>query len=357
MPAGVTYSWVDPEFAQSALRTTGYKTSQVKVIYADGSNDIVLATVHVTGMAETAAPTPQPITIDADNPYLPDNLNNPDSPTPAIDPSTLPSGTLVRFPDGVEPKNLTPGDHPTQIEIDYPDGTSTIVPTIIHVPAKSQTPGNEDSLMPGYLMPGNSNGSMPSANSNVSLPNSELPSVPTTPAANNNGTVTVPGATAEGTNSNKAAVKTNNDHDQEVPPAPSVHQKLVIYIGKNGRIVKRAYIAVGRGYQSVERLFKLAKDKLPKGYQATGKVKKVAKHLDVWVSKKGQPNNKRAPRTKDVLYITKDGKIVKRTRIKGDVNKLAQSKMPKGYHISGISRVHNHYDVWVKKNRKQEKKG
>ena len=104
----------------------------------------------------------------------------------------------------------------------------------------------------------------------------------------------------------------------------------------------------------METLLRLAKakDKMPKGYQATGKARKVAKHLDVWVTKKGQPGNKKAPRTKDVLYITKDGKIVKRTRITGDVNKLAKSKLPKGYKISGINRVNNHYNIWVKKSGK-----
>ncbi|KRL79236.1 hypothetical protein FC57_GL002113 [Lactobacillus ultunensis DSM 16047] len=49
------------------------------------------------------------------------------------------------------------------------------------------------------------------------------------------------------------------------------------------------------------------------------------------------------------MYITKDGKIVKRTRITGSVSKLAKSKLPKGYKITGIDRVHNHYNVWIKK--------
>lgn len=118
-----------------------------------------------------------PITVDSDNPYLPDNLNDPDASTPAIDPSTLPSGTLVRFPDGVEPKNMTPGDHPTQIEIDYPDGTATVVPTIIHIPAASENTAKGESLMmpnsSDLGMSGNDSWTMPSGNGDASVPAGE----------------------------------------------------------------------------------------------------------------------------------------------------------------------------------------
>ena len=402
-PAGTTYSWVDPSFAQTALKTPGYKTSQVKITYPDGSENVVLATVHVTTMAETAQPTPLSMTYDPDIGWS-DNLNDPDSLTPAIDPSTLPSGTLVRFPDGVAPTNLTPGDHAVQIEIDYPDGTKSVVPTVIHVPASSENAASGESLMPSFITP-NSNGigmpgsyglGTPSGNGGASaatgevpsVPAESLPSAPVNSATSGGSTVsgptastTVPGAsvgaaageitnvatsangngtgsTTAGASGNTAVDTTNNDHDNEVPTTPGVRQQLVIYIGKSGRIVKKAQIKVGAGYQSLETLLRLAKakDKMPKGYQATGKARKVAKHLDVWVTKKGQPGNKKAPRTKDVLYITKDGKIVKRTRITGDVNKLAKSKLPKGYKISGINRVNNHYNIWVKKSGKQRQK-
>lgn len=153
------------------------------------------------------------------------------------------------------------------------------------------------------------------------------------------------------THANATSADNNAENEEEVP---GVHQKLVIYIGKDGRIVKKAYITVGKGYQSLEQLLKLAraKDKMPRGYKATGKARKVAKHLDVWVSKSGQSGNKKAPRTKDVLYVTKDGKIVKRTRITGSVGKQAKQHLPKGYKMTGLSRVHNHYDIWVKKSRK-----
>ncbi|KRL82293.1 Rib/alpha-like domain-containing protein [Lactobacillus ultunensis] len=399
VPAGTSYSWVDPNFARTALRTKGYKTSQVKVTYADGSESIVLATVHVTSMADDYTPAPLPITYDPDGLGLPGDLNDPDNPTPAIDPSSLPSGTLVRFPAGVNPQNMTPGDHPVQVEVDYPDGTHVIVPTVIHVPAKDTgSANNGDSLFfkpdNSLLTPGASvpTGNVPNApvENSANIPVANEPASPAVPSAGNSGsgditvpTATVPngsttaageatgaettvpgktsvtadntngaaGNTVAGTSDNTTVDTNNNDHDVEIPARAGVHQKLVIYIGKSGRIVKKAYISVGKGYQSLEKLFKLAqdKDKMPKGYKVTGKVKKVAKHLDVWVIKSGQPGNKRAPRTKDVLYITKDGKIVKRTRITGSVSKLAKSKLPKGYKITGIDRVHNHYNVWIKK--------
>lgn len=157
------------------------------------------------------------------------------------------------------------------------------------------------------------------------------------------------------THANATSADNNAENKEEVP---SVHQELVIYIGKDGQIVKKAYITVGKGYQSLEQLLKLAqaKDKMPRGYKATGKARKVAKHLYVWVSKSGQSGNKKAPRTKDVLYVTKDGKIVKRTRITGSVSKQAKQHLPKGYKMTGLSRVHNHYDIWVKKSRKQKRR-
>ena len=152
---------------------------------------------------------------------------------------------------------------------------------------------------------------------------------------------------------NKPIVNNGSDNNEpEVPATPTTHRKLVLYIGKGGRIVKRGYITVTEEDETdltVLTRLAVSKSKLPKGYKATGKVKKVAKHLDVWVSKSGQVGNKRAPRTKDVLYVTKEGKIVKRTRITGSVRKLAKSKLPKGYKITGIDRVNNHYNVWIKK--------
>ncbi|MBE5059154.1 mucin-binding protein, partial [Lactobacillus crispatus] len=158
------------------------------------------------------------------------------------------------------------------------------------------------------------------------------------------------GGTSAGENNSTSTVNTNNN-DSEEPTAPVTYQQLVLYIGKHGRIVKKGYITVSEDNDSLTEMFRLAKvkSKMPKGYKATSKIKKVAKHLDVWVTKKNQPSFNEAPRTKDVLYVAKNGKIVKRTRITGSVRKLAKSKLPKGYKISGIDRVNNHYDVWIKK--------
>ncbi|ADQ59327.1 hypothetical protein LA2_07010 [Lactobacillus amylovorus GRL 1112] len=158
------------------------------------------------------------------------------------------------------------------------------------------------------------------------------------------------GGTSAGENNSTSTVNTNNN-DSEEPTAPVTYQQLVLYIGKHGRIVKKGYITVSEDNDSLTEMFRLAKvkSKMPKGYKATGKIKKVAKYLYVWVTKKNQPSFNEAPRTKDVLYVAKNGKIVKRTRITGSVRKLAKSKLPKGYKISGIDRVNNHYDVWIKK--------
>ena len=158
------------------------------------------------------------------------------------------------------------------------------------------------------------------------------------------------GTTSAGENNSASTVNTNNN-DSEEPKALVTYQQLVLYIGKHGRIVKKGYITVSEDNDSLTEMFRLAKvkSKMPKGYKATGKIKKVAKYLYVWVTKKNQPSFNEAPRTKDVLYVAKNGKIVKRTRITGSVRKLAKSKLPKGYKISGIDRVNNHYDVWIKK--------
>ncbi|ADQ58431.1 adhesion exoprotein [Lactobacillus amylovorus GRL 1112] len=158
------------------------------------------------------------------------------------------------------------------------------------------------------------------------------------------------GGTSDSENNSTSTVNTNNN-DSEEPTAPVTYQQLVLYIGKHGRIVKKGYITVSEDNDSLTEMFRLAKvkSKMPKGYKATGKIKKVAKYLYVWVTKKNQPSFNEAPRTKDVLYVAKNGKIVKRTRITGSVRKLAKSKLPKGYKISGIDRVNNHYDVWIKK--------
>ena len=142
----------------------------------------------------------------------------------------------------------------------------------------------------------------------------------------------------------------SNDGDIIIRVAPITHQKLVLYIGRHGRIVKKAYITVKKDFDSLAELTELAvaKDKMPEGYSASGKVKRVANHLDVWVTKKIQPRFNKAPKTKDVLYVAIDGTIVKKTRITGKVNKKsAQSKLPKGYKIAGIDRVNNHYDIWI----------
>ncbi len=144
----------------------------------------------------------------------------------------------------------------------------------------------------------------------------------------------------------------NSQGDVVIQVVPITYQKLVLYIGRNGRVVKRAYITVNEGKDSLAELTRLAQaeSKMPNGYKASGKIKKVAKHLNVWVGKKKQPSFNRAPKTKDVLYVAADGKIVKKTRITGKVNKKnAQSKLSKGYKIAGIDRVNNHYNVWIKK--------
>ena len=383
VPRGTSYEWLDPNFAQTALRTAGYKYSQVKVSYPDGSDDIVLVTVHVTEMADRYTPDPLPITIDPDSPGLPNNLNDPDNPNPAIDPNTLPSGTLVRFPDGVDPQNMTPGDHPTQVEVDYPDGTHVIVPTVVHVPDKNKQNNNNHGLIPhngdfnepDINTPAINVPAEPSTNP-VEVPENNTPDtqieiiyqegqdkiiarVPYKPSASYNEAIDKTELRSfvqkHMPNNYKLAEDLNaknfiaNGSDIVVQVAPVTYKKLVLYIGRHGRIVKKAYITVRKDSDSLTELTALANGKLPKGYKANGKVKRVAKHLDVWVNKLVQPRFNKAPRTKDVLYVAKDGTVVKQTRITGDVNKLAKSKLPKGYKISGIDRVNNHYDIWLNK--------
>ena len=88
---------------------------------------------------------------------------------------------------------------------------------------------------------------------------------------------------------------------------------------------------------------------MPKGYKMNG-YKKVANHIDVLVSgKKTKPTS----HGKLVLYVRKDGKIIKRAYVTLVANKFskrnAKMHLPKGYKMSGHTHINRHNDVWIVK--------
>ena len=128
------------------------------------------------------------------------------------------------------------------------------------------------------------------------------------------------------------------------------HRQLVLYIDKKGRIVKRVYVVV-KNRQKFTKNFvhDLSKKHQPKGYKMTS-YRKVAKHLDIFVSGK---KTKATDYGKLVLYVGKGGKIIKRANVnetKGRFDKKnAEKHLPKGYKMSNHKHINRHVDVWVNK--------
>ena len=134
------------------------------------------------------------------------------------------------------------------------------------------------------------------------------------------------------------------------------HRQMILFVDKRGRIVKRVYVMVKNKQQFTKKFVKsLANKHLPRHYKMTG-YRKVAKHLDIFVSgKKTKPTS----HGKLVLYVRKGGKIVKRAYV--DLTHHVFSKrnakmhLPKGYQMTGHTHINRHNDVWVVKKHKAHK--
>ena len=127
-----------------------------------------------------------------------------------------------------------------------------------------------------------------------------------------------------------------------------VRRQLVLFVDKRGRIVKRAYVLIKENQKLSNEVVKSLTGKdMPKGYHMTG-YKKVAKHIDIFVSGK---QTKATSHGKLVLYVRKDGKIVKKLNIQLVANKFskrnAKMHLPKDYKMTGHTHINRHNDVWV----------
>lgn len=439
-------TWVDPSFKADALKTSGYHTGRVKVTYADGSSDIVTAIVHVISMADRYNPTPRPVEVDPNNPSHPTDPSDPGNHTSGVDPSTVPSGTHTGWP--TDPSghpvipDQTPGTHPGQIEIHYPDGSHTILPVPVVNPSDRDrytptprpipvTPGENPSDItnptPAEPTPGVDHNSVPSGShtildpsqpaldtttpgthpvhvivvypdgsqsdpieTNIVVPDENTPSYEDTSVGETISPVII------FRDNHDKAIKTLTDKisgyegstipletlkkliAEEMPEGYAldmdleqawregkfvitvnhpiyikivkVRRQLVLFVDKRGRIVKRAYVLIKESQKLSNEVVKSLTGKdMPKGYKMTG-YKKVANHIDVLVSgKKTKPTS----HGKLVLYVRKDGKIIKRAYVTLVANKFskrnAKMHLPKGYKMSGHTHINRHNDVWIVK--------
>ena len=437
-------TWVDPSFKADALKTSGYHTGRVKVTYADGSSDIVTAIVHVISMADRYNPTPRPVEVDPNNPSHPTDPSDPGNHTPGVDPSTVPSGTHTGWP--TDPSghpvipDQTPGTHPGQIEIHYPDGSHTILPIPVVNPSDRDrytptprpipvTPGENPSDItnptPAEPTPGVDHNSVPSGSHTILDPSQPAPDT-TTPGTHPVHVIVVypDGSQSDPIETNIVVPDENtpsyedtsvgetispviifrDNHDkaiktltdkisgyegstipletlkkliaEEMPEGYAldmdleqawregkfvitvnhpiyikivkVRRQLVLFVDKRGRIVKRAYVLIKENQKLSNEVVKSLTGKdMPKGYHMTG-YKKVAKHIDIFVSGK---QTKATSHGKLVLYVRKDGKIVKKLNIQLVANKFskrnAKMHLPKGYKMTGHTHINRHNDVWV----------
>lgn len=455
------YTW---DFAPDTA-THGLKAGRVKVSYSDHSADIVDVLVNVKSMADRFNPTPSPVVVDPNNPSQPTDPSDPHNPTPGVDPSTVPTGTHTGWPTDpsghpVIPDH-TPGTHPGQIVIHYPDGSHTVLPVPVVNPSDRDrytptprpiqvTPGENpsditrptntdpipgvdpttvptgshtildpsdptpDTTTPGtrpvhviviypdgsqsdpiptnIVVPdtGNHNVPEPTPEPEPVEPTVNVETTPTEPAPQTPATVTtrisfsdgqreIAGLPITGKEGEtiplakiQAIVKDNMPKgyvlDMDLEQAwkdgkfvitakhpitikiAKVRRQLVLFVDKRGRIVGRAYIQVKVKDQLTKELFRdLTGKHMPKGYKMTG-YKKVAKHIDIFVSGK---KTKATSHGKLVLYVRKDGKIVKKLNIslvKGKFSKHnAKMHLPKGYKMTGHTHINRHNDVWVVK--------
>lgn len=437
-------TWVDPSFKVNALRTSGYHAGQVRVTYTDGSSDIVTALVHVISMADRYNPTPRPVVVNPTDPSHPTDSSDPGNHTPGVDPSTVPSGTHTSWP--TDPSghpvipDQTPGTHPGQIEIHYPDGSRTILPVPVVNPSDRDrytptprpipvTPGENPSDItnptPAEPTPGVDHNSVPSGSHTILDPSQPAPDT-TTPGTHPVHVIVVypDGSQSDPIETNIVVPDENtpsyedtsvgetispviifrDNHDkaiktltdkisgyegstipletlkkliaEEMPEGYAldmdleqawregkfvitvnhpiyikivkVRRQLVLFVDKRGRIVKRAYVLIKESQKLSNEVVKSLTGKdMPKGYKMNG-YKKVANHIDVLVSgKKIKPTS----HGKLVLYVRRDGKIIKRAYVTLVANKFskrnAKMHLPKGYKMTGHTHINRHNDVWV----------
>ena len=443
VPSGTTTGWPTDPSGNPVVpdRTPGDHPTTIVVHYPDGSESHIPTINHMPSSVITPVPRPINVTPGEDPSHITDPNTNGNGATPGVDPDSVPNGSHTELVPGQTIDTQTPGTHPVNIQVRYPDGTTSApIPTTIVVPSPvsrpiNVTPGEDPShivdpningngatpgvdpstvpsgshteLVPGQTIDTQTPGTHP-VNIQVRYPDGTTSApIPTTIVVPSPEETYAPEETTQPAPTAPETITTHvvfTDHDHEIVSFPitgkegetiplakikelikekmpkgyivdmnlekawkegkfvisakqpiyikiaKAHRQLVLFIDKKGRIVKRVYVVV-KNRQKFTKNFvhDLSKKHQPKGYKMTS-YRKVAKHLDIFVSGK---KTKATDYGKLVLYVGKDGKIIKRANVnetKGRFDKKnAKKHLPKGYKMSNHKHINRHVDVWVNK--------
>lgn len=326
----------------------------IKVDWGDGTSQMAGLKLNLLSYHDAYHPTPRPIPVTpGENPT---DITNPtpEEPTPGVDPNTVPSGShTILDPSQPAPDTTTPGTHPVHVIVVYPDGSqSDPIETNIVVPDEN-TPSYEDTsvgetISPVIIFRDNHDKAIKTLTDKISgYEGSTIPletlkkliaeEMPEGYALD----MDLEQAWREG----KFVITVNHPIYIKIV---KVRRQLVLFVDKRGRIVKRAYVLIKESQKLSNEVVKSLTGKdMPNGYKMNG-YKKVAKHIDIFVSGK---QTKATSHGKLVLYVRKDGKIVKKLNIQLVANKFskrnAKMHLPKGYKMTGHTHINRHNDVWV----------
>ena len=377
VPSGTTTTWpTDPTTGNPVVpdhTTPGTHPGQIVVHYPDGSTTTLPVPVVVEPEAGSHNPVPKPINVTpGENPA---NITRPTSedPTPGVDSSSVPSGSrTIIDPAGPTPDTNTPGSHPVQVIVIYPDGSqSAPIRTTIVVPSPASpseptvseptepaevTPNVEATVSPELIFRDGHKRIIGTLNGKLTGYEGERIPLKTLKKLVKK---YMPKGYLLDMNLDKAWKEGKLVFSAKHPVYIKIaraHRQMILFVDKRGRIVKRVYVMVKNKQQFTKKFVKsLANKHLPRHYKMTG-YRKVAKHLDIFVSgKKTKPTS----HGKLVLYVRKGGKIVKRAYV--DLTHHVFSKrnakmhLPKGYQMTGHTHINRHNDVWVVKKHKAHK--
>ena len=361
----ITYSWYKDAAGQTAMNNSDFNTpttagsannAWVKIDWGDGTSQMVGLKLNLLSDRDTYHPTPRPIPVTPGE--NPSDITNPTpaEPTPGVDHNSVPSGShTILDPSQPAPDTTTPGTHPVHVIVVYPDGSqSDPIETNIVVPDEN-TPSYEDTsvgetISPVIIFRDNHDKAIKTLTDKISgYEGSTIPletlkkliaeEMPEGYALD----MDLEQAWREG----KFVITVNHPIYIKIV---KVRRQLVLFVDKRGRIVKRAYVLIKESQKLSNEVVKSLTGKdMPKGYKMNG-YKKVANHIDVLVSgKKTKPTS----HGKLVLYVRKDGKIIKRAYVTLVANKFskrnAKMHLPKGYKMSGHTHINRHNDVWIVK--------
>ena len=361
----ITYSWYKDAAGQTAMNNSDFNTpttagsadnAWIKIDWGDGTSQMVGLKLNLLSDRDTYHPTPRPIPVTPGE--NPSDITNPTpaEPTPGVDHNSVPSGShTILDPSQPAPDTTTPGTHPVHVIVVYPDGSqSDPIETNIVVPDEN-TPSYEDTsvgetISPVIIFRDNHDKAIKTLTDKISgYEGSTIPletlkkliaeEMPEGYALD----MDLEQAWREG----KFVITVNHPIYIKIV---KVRRQLVLFVDKRGRVVKRAYVLIKESQKLSNEVVKSLTGKdMPKGYKMNG-YKKVANHIDVLVSgKKTKPTS----HGKLVLYVRKDGKIIKRAYVTLVANKFskrnAKMHLPKGYKMSGHTHINRHNDVWIVK--------